>query len=248
MKNGGWVPIAKGLARALPNDRPYSELEAAFSLQLDFDSGNGVTISGYASLWRWSKNKVRRFLRNMNVEIAYPEDTRAKQNQRGLLKRTDIGLISDRNRTDVGLIRFIDSKYLWDTKDRKRADTGQIRDRNRDATIDPDPKREDVQFVKIVGLLNEATGKSFRASSKKTQSCIRARLREGFNLDDFKAVIMGRAAAWAGNSKMAEYLRPETLFGQKFESYLQAARETLPAQDPRPYDSSGPTWLEEATP
>jgi len=36
-------------------------------------------------------------------------------------------------------------------------------------------------------------------------------------------VIEGRIAAWSGDAKMVEYLRPQTLFGTKFESYLQAA-------------------------
>ena len=54
----------------------------------------------------------------------------------------------------------------------------------------------------------------------KTRSFIRARLREGFTVDDFKTVIDKKARAWLGNRDMQKYLRPETLFGTKFESYL----------------------------
>jgi hypothetical protein len=47
-------------------------------------------------------------------------------------------------------------------------------------------------------------------------------LAEGFTIDDFKTVIDKKCAEWLGDSKMEPYLRPETLFGTKFESYLNA--------------------------
>jgi uncharacterized phage protein (TIGR02220 family) len=55
---------------------------------------------------------------------------------------------------------------------------------------------------------------------------VRARVRDGFTLDDFKAVIDAKVAQWGEDEKMAEYLRPETLFGTKFEGYLQNAQKT----------------------
>lgn len=74
----------------------------------------------------------------------------------------------------------------------------------------------------VVSYLNEKAGSSFKAASKNTQSLINARTREGFTLEDFKTVIDGRVKAWANDPKMSEYLRPQTLFGTKFESYLNA--------------------------
>lgn len=74
----------------------------------------------------------------------------------------------------------------------------------------------------IIDHLNEKTGTSYKASSKKTQSLIRARLQEGFTIDDFKIVIDKKSAEWMGDAKMEKYLRPETLFGTKFENYLNA--------------------------
>ena len=68
-------------------------------------------------------------------------------------------------------------------------------------------------------MLNETTGSNYKATSKKTQSLIRARLLDGFTVDDFKAVITKKAKEWQ-NTDMAQYLRPETLFGTKFEGYL----------------------------
>lgn len=87
----------------------------------------------------------------------------------------------------------------------------------------------------VVSYLNEKAGSSFKASSKNTQSLINARTREGFTLDDFKAVIDGRVKAWATDPKMSEYLRPQTLFGTKFESYLNASK-AKPKNDEEEWD------------
>lgn len=80
---------------------------------------------------------------------------------------------------------------------------------------------EDVR--EIVAYLNEVCGTEFRATSEKTRKLINTRFGEGFGVDDFKIVIRNRHDEWVG-TRQAEYLRPETLFGTKFEGYLQAAK------------------------
>lgn len=72
----------------------------------------------------------------------------------------------------------------------------------------------------VIEHLNSVCGTRFRASSKATQRLIHARVNEGFSLDDFKTVINKKAAEWGKDPKMVKFLRPETLFGTKFESYL----------------------------
>lgn len=72
----------------------------------------------------------------------------------------------------------------------------------------------------IINYLNQKTNKQFKHTTKKTQRLIQARFNEDFNLDDFKQVIDNMSNQWLNNSKMNAYLRPETLFGTKFESYL----------------------------
>lgn len=79
----------------------------------------------------------------------------------------------------------------------------------------------------IIDYLNSKIGTHYRATTRKTQSLIKARMNEGFTVDDFKKVIDNKSAEWGKDSKMSKYLRPETLFGTKFESYLnQAAVKT----------------------
>lgn len=79
-------------------------------------------------------------------------------------------------------------------------------------------------YARIVGRLNERAGTSFRASSRRTREKIDARFAEGFTAEDFERVIDTKAAEWRGDPKMAAYLRPETLFGPKFEGYLNQPR------------------------
>ena len=85
-----------------------------------------------------------------------------------------------------------------------------------------DPGVEKIPFAEILAHLNAKTGKSFRATRKDTQAHIRARWGEGYRLEDFKRVVDDRVARWRGDPKWAEYLRPSTLFGPKFEAYLNA--------------------------
>ena len=84
------------------------------------------------------------------------------------------------------------------------------------------------ETVEIVNYLNEVCGTRYMANSKKTMDLIRARLNEGFTVEDFKTVIYKKAKQWKNDPKMVKFLRPETLFSNKFEGYLNE-REALTA-------------------
>jgi uncharacterized phage protein (TIGR02220 family)/predicted phage replisome organizer len=85
-----------------------------------------------------------------------------------------------------------------------------------------DKDKEKEIYISVVSYLNEKAGTSFKHTTAKTKTAIKARLSEGFTVDDFKTVIDKKCAEWIGNEKMEKYLRPETLFGTKFEGYLNA--------------------------
>lgn len=72
---------------------------------------------------------------------------------------------------------------------------------------------------KVIEHLNTITDAKFRSSSKATQSKIKARLNEGYTLNDFIVVIDKKYNEWK-NTEFEKYLCPETLFGTKFEKYL----------------------------
>ena len=74
-------------------------------------------------------------------------------------------------------------------------------------------------YSPVVDYLNQKAGTKYKSSGKNTQTLIRAREKDGFKLDDFKKVIDNKVAEWRGTD-MEQYLRPITLFGTKFEGYL----------------------------
>ena len=90
-----------------------------------------------------------------------------------------------------------------------------------DSKVKPEePERFTEEYREIIGYLNEKTGKKFSARSRVNQGHISARLKEGFTVEDFKRVIDVKWFQWHDDAKMAKFLRPETLFGTKFDRYL----------------------------
>lgn len=81
-------------------------------------------------------------------------------------------------------------------------------------------------FREVLGYLNERAGTNFRETAKRTREHVGARLREGYTVDQLKAVVDVKVDQWAADPRMARYLRPETLFGTKCESYLVEAEHT----------------------
>lgn len=81
------------------------------------------------------------------------------------------------------------------------------------------PTASQIPYKEIVDYLNEKTGKNFKHKTPKTRKFIEARWNQDFRLDDFKKVIDVKSDEWL-NTGSDKYLRPETLFGTKFEGYL----------------------------
>lgn len=87
-------------------------------------------------------------------------------------------------------------------------------------TLSSSDEHDRIPYQSIVSYLNQKTGKSYRSSTKKTKALIKARFNEGFTEDDFKKVVDVKTNDWSSDKAMSKYLRPETLFGTKFEGYL----------------------------
>jgi uncharacterized phage protein (TIGR02220 family) len=95
-------------------------------------------------------------------------------------------------------------------------------------------KEEDKDIRYIVEYLNQKAGTNYRDSSANTKRHIHARISDGFTVDDFKTVIDKKCGQWIGDSKMQKFLRPETLFGRKFEGYLNE-QVTAKQEEVNPY-------------
>lgn len=117
------------------------------------------------------------------------------------------------------------------------ANAPQNKDKNKDENENKDKDEENIHnerqsrsgaqahsacVEEIVEYLNEKAGTQYKATTKATRDKIVARLNEGFTVDDFRTVIDKQCREWLKKPEMAKYLRPETLFGTKFEGYLNA--------------------------
>lgn len=79
----------------------------------------------------------------------------------------------------------------------------------------------DIPCDYIIDYLNEKTGRHFK-TTEKNKRLIRARAKEGYKVEDFVKVIDNKYSDWSNDQRMAQYLRPETLFGTKFDGYLNS--------------------------
>ncbi len=84
----------------------------------------------------------------------------------------------------------------------------------------------------VVDYLNAKSGKHFKHTSSVTQRLIAARVHDGYKPDDFKTVIDSQCKEWLSDPHMERYIRPETLFGTKFEGYLNAKGESDESEPP----------------
>ena len=91
---------------------------------------------------------------------------------------------------------------------------------DKDKEEDIEEEKEIKLYTPVISYLNERAGTKYKTSSAKSREKIDARVRDGFTLEDFKTVIDKKCADWLHDTKMCKFLRPETLFGPKFESYL----------------------------
>ena len=106
-----------------------------------------------------------------------------------------------------------------DTKGQQKGNNG--------ATL---PKKKDKNnniYSLVIDYLNINANTSYRVNTKNTQSLINARMKEGYKVEDFKKVIDIKSKEWLGTD-FEKYLRPATLFGGKFENYLNEANKKAP--------------------
>lgn len=73
--------------------------------------------------------------------------------------------------------------------------------------------------TEVITYLNLKTKKKFKVNTASHQKFIKARLKEGYVLEDFKKVVDIMVAKWKG-TEYEQYLQPQTLFGNKMDNYL----------------------------
>lgn len=131
-----------------------------------------------------------------------------KQRQRERQKQLQIGHVMSRDSHATDIEKELDIER---DKEREEKDTYKKPGKPADISL---------PYQSIVQYLNQMAGTNYRHTTKKTQQLIKARFQEGFTEDNFKTVIDKKVREWVQDPRFSKYLRPETLFGTKFESYL----------------------------
>lgn len=96
-------------------------------------------------------------------------------------------------------------------------------EREREGEGEEEREGEKKNINTIISHLNEKAGTHYRSTTPSTVRLLHRLLtgEQPFTVQDCITVIDKKCAEWIG-SDMEKYLRPETLFGGKFESYLNA--------------------------
>lgn len=142
--------------------------------------------------------------------------------KKALKRFVKYGFIVDNGTKTGRLITIVNwGKYQDEIFDRPKRDQSKTKARppiKNVKNVKNNSEVEKIPFAEIIDYLNNKTGKRYK-NVTGNQKYIKARWHEGNRLDDFKHVIDVKAAEWLGTD-WAKYLRPVTLFGNKFDEYL----------------------------
>lgn len=189
----GFIDKAKTIQRTIGASDDDMKLLIAKGFLIPFDSG--VVVIRH---WR-----IHNYIRSDRFQSTLHQDEKTQ-------------LEYDHSKTAMlkPLENVIPNGYQMDTQDRV---SKVSLDKDRLTTYPKEP--DNIPYKEIIDYLNSKTGKNYRDNVQKNRSLIKARWSEGYRLDDFKQVIDNMVKDWSG-TKYAKYLRPETLFGTKFDGYL----------------------------
>lgn len=96
--------------------------------------------------------------------------------------------------------------------------TKDINTSNKDIVVSKETTKDNIPYQEIIDYFNKINKKNLK-NVPSHQKFIRARWKEGYRLNDFKTVIDNKFLTWKG-TEWEKYLRPSTLFGTKFDEYL----------------------------
>ena len=144
-----------------------------------------------------------------------------------------IGIKQQRKRTNQRTSN-VRSTYVQRTENENEDENINVIETHKDIQDieDISNNKQDINiYSEIINYLNKKAGTHFKTTSKETIKLIKARIAAGFTITDFKTVLDNKSN-WLTDPKMAEYYRPITLFGTKFESYLNEKQVDFKNQIP----------------
>ena len=146
------------------------------------------------------------------------------------LKKTgEITVKSTNKFTQILVIKWGDYQSFVELNDKRMTNERQTDDKRMTTIKESKESKESkennnkpsglIPYDEIIEYLNQVTGRNYKVSQKAKQ-CIKARWEEKFLLEDFKQVINNMSAKWLSDPDMNRFLRPETLFSNKMNGYL----------------------------
>ncbi len=171
-----------------------------------------------AKRWKWSRGKVRRFLGELQ---AIPQIILQKNNISSLITVINYDVYQSSGTTNGTTNGTASSTTNGQQTDSKRYTNKKEKKEKKGKKEYNDCVAVSEKIDEIISYLNLRTGSNYKSSTLKTKSLINARLNETFTVEDFKIVIDNKSRDWFG-TEYSKFLRPETLFGTKFESYLNS--------------------------
>lgn len=222
----GWIKLNRSIQENwLWEEKPFDKKSAWIDLLLmanhknnKFPLGNeiieveqGSFITSEIKLmnrWGWSKTKLRNFLKLLESEKM-------------------ITKVVDKKKTTISIVNYKVYQGCEDQEkttekpqeDQEKTVKKPQEDTNKNDNNEKNEKNN-ILVAEIISYLNEKTGKNFKSGVTKNRDLIKTRLKEGYSVEDFKKVIDIKVAEWLNDESMSKFLRPETLFSNKFEGYL----------------------------
>ena len=215
MKRYGFVIIDE-------KDMTLDEREVLVLLyrHMDFDTSiagytvNQLVVNSDKRL-NLTTQKVRTILKKLEKEGYIQLLTSGSKGKESTLKITIKQQLFNNNVTNK-------TEQLQEVEDDK-----QQQSNNNLTTLSKKKEKDNNIYSLVIDYLNKKANTNYRPTTKNTQSFINARLKEGYTVEDFKKVIDSKSKEWL-NTDFEKYLRPATLFGSKFENYLNEANKKTP--------------------
>ena len=215
MKRYGFVIIDE-------KDMTLDEREVLVLLyrHMDFDTNiagytvNQLVVNSDKRL-NLTTQKVRTILKKLEKEGYIELLTSGSKGKESTLKITIKQQLFNNNVTNI-------SEQLQQVEGGK-----QQQSNNNVTTLSKKKEKDNNIYSLVIDYLNKKANTNYRPTTKNTQSFINARVKEGYTVEDFKKVIDSKSREWLGTD-FEKYLRPATLFGSKFENYLNEANKKTP--------------------
>ncbi|HFI0682466.1 TPA: conserved phage C-terminal domain-containing protein [Streptococcus suis] len=217
---GIWIP------KEIWENKELTIMEKVFLVEIDsLDNAQGCWASNkyFAEFFGVSNGRCSQIIKSLEQKnlISIEYEREGKQITKRII-RVFRKLNTYLENADRG-IKFSKEGYLENAKENNT----YINNTSINNTDNMSGKPEPIPYQVIVDYLNDKAGTSYRHTTRDTQDKIKARVKEGFEVNDFKKVIDNMVDEWGNDQKMKVYLRPATLFGPKFESYLNRSTNVM---------------------